>query len=563
MAYNGNDRQSDGAGAWRRHRRARGSRTNPQRLGSSTRDIQTMARVLGLSVDSHKAAQLARTAARFQQTSRRRRTTRLEFEHHPALALSIVPPPPVSQQRGRDGEGETPRRTVRSEGADVAKPDDSDLCFADLRTLRTLLDSGAVSSRYLTELFLKRLDTEGRTLHCVAELCRETALLAADRMDAELKQGICRSPLHGIPWGAKDLLDTADIPTRWGAEPYMDRIPGRDAATVRALERAGAVLVAKLSLGALAYGDIWYEDRTRNPWNTDTGSSGSSAGSAAAVAAGLVPFALGTETMGSIISPSLVCGTAGLRPTFGRVSRDGCMPLCPSYDKIGPIARTAYDCSLVLEAISGHTDAGAAFDPDCVDVKYVSPKQEPGARLDGLRIGFPAGHRKPEMEFAFAAAEELGAELVPVSLPDVSYEVLALPVWAEAAATFEALTESRQDDLLSWQALEAWPNTFRSVRFLSAVEYIQAQRVRRIYAGYAHDALKHVDALMAPSSAVDWLYLTNGSGHPSLTIRVGFDGQSMPLGVTLYTAHWNEAQLVSIAGPLEEHLGAVDRRPST
>ena len=563
MRVRGNDRQSDGAGAWRRHRAARGAWSRPTKAGSSTAEIQSLARVLGLRVDRHKAAQIARTLANFQATARARRRSRLEFEHMPALSLALVPPPPrspesdVAARLANTPQGERPARAAGT------RPPDDDLCFADLPTLRNLLDSGAVSSRYLTELSLDRLETRGRELHCVAELCRDTALLAADRMDAELARGICRGPLHGIPWGAKDLLDTADIPTRWGAEPYLDRVPGRDAATVRALERAGAVLVAKLSLGALAYGDLWYEDRTRNPWDPATGSSGSSAGSAAAVTAGLVPFALGTETMGSIISPSLVCGSAGLRPTFGRVSRDGCMPLCPSYDKIGPIARTVHDCSLVLAAISGHTDAGAAMDPDCVNVGYHSPVRAPGPDLKGRRIGFPAGYRTPDIEFLFEAAEVLGAELVPVALPDVSYEVLAIPVWAEAAATFEQLTSSGRDDLLTWQGVDAWPNTFRSVRFLSAVEYIQAQRLRRVYAGYAMDALRHVDAVLAPPNAVEWLYLTNGSGHPSLTFRAGFDRKSMPIGATLYGAHWNEAGLVSIADALETHMGAFLRRPPT
>ncbi len=550
-----NENHSSGAGAWRRHRCARGSRLRPRKVGASTADMQEMAAVLGLQVDRHGAAQLARLVASFRQTALERRKSSLDFEHQPAVRLAIVPPPPEMTASNREDE-----RKVLCSGE---RPADEDLCYADISVLRSLLDSGAVTSRYLTELSLKRLETRGRELHCVAELCHETALLAADRMDAERERGISRGPLHGIPWGAKDLLDTADIPTRWGAEPYRDRIPGRDAATVRALERAGAVLVAKLSMGALAYGDIWYEGTTRNPWKTDSGSSGSSAGSAAAVAAGLVPFALGTETMGSIISPSLVCGTAGLRPTFGRVSRDGCMPLCPSYDKIGPMARTVYDCSLVLEAISGHTDAGAAIDPDCVDARYESPGRDADTGLHGVRVGYPAGQRTDDAEFVFTAAESLGAELVPVTLPDVSYEVLAIPVWAEAAATFEELTESGLDAMLRWQTVAAWPNTFRSVRFLSAVEYIQAQRLRRVYAGYAADAIQHVDVVLAPPAAVNWLYLTNGSGHPSLTFRAGFSEDGMPIGATLYGDYWSEAKLVGIARVLERSLGAADKRPPT
>lgn len=445
---------------------------------------------------------------------------------------------------------------------------ETDLAFATVGRLRHLLETGETTSVELTELALDRLRRYGPGLNCVVRDCASRAREQAKRMDAERKAGSVRGPLHGIPWGAKDLLDTAGIATEYGAEPFQGRVPERDAAVVRSLDAAGAVLVAKLSLGALAYGDVWYAGRTNNPWDVHTGSSGSSAGSAAAVVAGLVPFALGTETMGSIISPSLACGAAGLRPTFGRVSRDGCMPLAWSYDKIGPVARTASCTAEVLSVIAASDSQGAAGDPD-----WRSAPFEPFAMTDlsGVRIGmceqwFTAvsdedGARERGTQSVREALERCGAECVNINLPEFPYEALSLPVYTEAASSFETLTESGEDDMLRSQTLESWPNIFRTSRFIAGTEYVEVQRLRTAIAKSIDTLLESVDMVLAPSGGVEMLLATNGSGHPSLTIRTGFDGEGLPAGATLYGRYWEESALVAVGSVLEGELAAAKARP--
>jgi len=455
---------------------------------------------------------------------------------------------------------------------------DEDIAFAPVTRLAQWLRTRALTSERLTGVYLERLRRLGPKLECVVTLTEELALRQARAADAELDQGKWRGPLHGVPWGAKDLLDTAGIPTTWGAEPYRDRIPTRDAAVVERLAAAGAVLLAKLSLGALAYGDIWHGGVTKNPWNLFEGSSGSSAGSAAATAAGLVGFAIGTETLGSIVSPSMRCGATGLRPTFGRVSRTGAMALCWSLDKIGPIARTVEDCLLVLSEIHG-ADAG---DPASVTVPLT---YDGDASVKGLRCGYVPAHfngegSDEEDRAVLEPARMAGFDLVELELPELPYQALLIGLLAESAAAFEELTLSNRDDELRWQHKDAWPNGWRLARFLSAVDLVQADRLRRQLMIELGGVLDTVDVMLGPSFAGHMTLATNFTGHPSLTLRAGFaerewrtdwEGEKpaagaperalVPHGVTLWGRLYDEGTLARAGRALERELGVWDRRP--
>jgi Asp-tRNA(Asn)/Glu-tRNA(Gln) amidotransferase A subunit family amidase len=346
------------------------------------------------------------------------------------------------------------------------------------------------------------------------------ALAQAKQADAEIAAGKYRGPVHGIPWGGKDLLDTAGIPTTYGAEPYRNRIPKDDAAVVKRLHAAGAVLVAKLSLGALALNDIWFGGQTVNPWLLEEGASGSSAGPGAATAAGLVGFSIGSETGGSIVSPSMRCGITGLRPTYGRVPRTGAMTLCWSLDKLGPMTRSVEDALLVLQAISG---------PDPGDLQSVPSKldYDADAGVKGLRVGyFPKWMKEPPAtdvdRAALETVKKVGMVPVEVSIPDWPYQSLNLILFAEGAAAFEELTLSGEADQLKVQTYDAWPNLFRQSRFLSAVDFVQTDRLRRRVAEEMARIFSEVDLLLVPSLRDEMLTITNFTGQPSLTMRAGF-----------------------------------------
>jgi Asp-tRNA(Asn)/Glu-tRNA(Gln) amidotransferase A subunit family amidase len=439
-------------------------------------------------------------------------------------------------------------------------PDDEQaIAFAPVTALSHWIRTRRLTSERLTGLYLDRLRRIAPTLECAITITDELALRQAKRADEAIERGEYLGPLHGIPWGAKDLFDTAEIPTTFGAVPYRQRTPETDATVVLLLEAAGAVMVAKLALGALAYNDIWFGGRCRNPWNREQGSSGSSAGSAASVAAGLVGFSLGTETYGSIVSPCMRCGPTGLRPTFGRVGRGGAMPLCWSLDKIGPIARTVEDCMLVLDAINGYDPS----DPASIDMPL---SFDAGADLGGLRVGYaPAwfdGEQAGEIDrAALAALRETGVDLVEVDLPDWPYDVLLNVLLAESAAAFEDLTRSGDDDQLTWQEPQAWPNTFRQSWFIPAVEYVQVDRFRREVMVMMARRFQAVDALISPSFAASLLLITNNTGHPSLTIRAGFRENGTPRGVTLWGRLFEEGRLCRVGMALERALGVWDRRP--
>ena len=397
---------------------------------------------------------------------------------------------------------------------------DEDLAFASVTHLSRWIETRKLTSERLTNIYLKRLEQFDPKLHCVITLTRELALSQAKQADAEIAAGKYRGPLHGIPWGSKDLLDTAGIPTTYGAEPFRNRVPAEDAVVVKRLHQAGAVLVAKLSLGALALNDIWFGGQTMNPWLLEEASSGSSAGPGAATAAGLVGFAIGSETGGSIVSPAMRCGITGLRPTYGRVARTGAMTLCWSLDKLGPMTRGVEDTMLVLNAISG---------PDPGDVSSVPSRLDfdAAASVAGLRVGYVGGWMKesPATDVDRAALEmvgKLGMVPVPVTLPDWPYDSLNLILFAEGAAAFEELTLAGGLSQLKSQVPDAWPNLFRQARFLSAVDFVQTDRFRRRVAEEMARTFADVDLMLVPSLRDEMLTIANFTGHPSLTFRAGF-----------------------------------------
>ena len=459
--------------------------------------------------------------------------------------------------------------------------DDEDIAFASVVQLSRWIEQRKLRSERLTQIYLKRLEQFDPKLRCVITLTRDLALRQAKQADAEIAAGKYRGALHGIPWGAKDLLDTAGIPTTYGAESFRNRVPTEDAAVVRRLHAAGAVLVAKLSLGALALNDIWFGGQTMNPWLPEEGSSGSSAGPGAATAAGLVAFAIGSETGGSIVSPSMRCGVTGLRPTYGRVPRTGAMTLCWSLDKLGPMARNVEDTMLVLHAISG---------PDAGDLASVPSKLDfdSGAAVEGLRVGhFPAWMKEnPATNVDRAALEvvkKLGMVPVEVTLPDWPYDSLDLILFAEGAAAFEELTLSGALNQLKVQVPDAWPNLFRQSRFLSAVDFVQSDRFRRKVAEEMARVFSRVDLLLVPSLRDEMLTLTNFTGHPSLTLRAGFVEVSearsdwapdpnhplpkfspprrVPHGITLIGQLFDEGTLGRVGIALERSFGVAGERP--
>jgi len=412
-------------------------------------------------------------------------------------------------------------RFVRSKADNAWLPSSDDaIAFAPVTQLSRWIESRKLTSERLTNIYLDRIGRLDGKIRAVITVTRDHAIARAKTADTEIAAGKYRGPLHGIPYGVKDLLDTKDIPTTYGAEPFRNRVPAADSAVVRRLDEAGAVLVAKLSLGALALNDIWFGGQTMNPWVLEEGASGSSAGPGAATAAALVAFSIGSETGGSIVSPAMRCGVTGLRPTFGRVPRSGAMTLCWSLDKLGPMTRTVEDAMLVLNAITG-PDAG---DPSSVPSHL---DFDATASVAGVKVGYIPQWMKesPATDVDRAAMEtmkKLGMQLKEITLPDWPYSSLMPILFAEGAASFEELALRNELGSLKVQVKDAWPNLFRQARFLSAVDFVQADRLRRKVALEMARVFRDVDVLIVPSLRDEQLTITNFTGHPSLTLRAGF-----------------------------------------
>lgn len=519
--------------------------------GNPTRDqVREAARSIGLE---YSDAELALLMGEFSQNLAHLRSLRArELDNGVAPATGFTPL--IAGVSARLGEVDGEPHPV----PDVQRPDDlRDLHFADIDTLSALVRAREVSCVELTELFLARLREVDDVLHCVISYTDERALAQARALDAELADGRWRGPLHGIPWGAKDLLATRDGRTTWGAKPFEDQVLDLDATVVRKLDEAGAVLVAKLTLGALAWGDVWYGERTRNPWNPEQGSSGSSAGPASAVAAGALPFAMGSETLGSIISPSARCGNSSLRPTFGRVSRHGAMALSWTMDKLGPMCRSLRDASLVMAAIDG-------VDPlDDFTVETVPFAAPPRVDPSTIRVGI--------VESAFRGNDgavpvieqlaELGVPLTTVELPEYPLSSLLIILSCEAAEAFNELTVDGRDDELVRQVEQAWPNVFRAARLVPAVEYLRAQRLRRQLMLSMDTVLADVDVLVHPADDFVTLAITNLTGHPTAVAPCGFreDGTPFPIGFTGQL--FDDARLMALAEAWQRSTEHHLRRP--
>jgi Asp-tRNA(Asn)/Glu-tRNA(Gln) amidotransferase A subunit family amidase len=438
-----------------------------------------------------------------------------------------------------------------------------ELALYPVTYLSRLIRSKKVSSVELMKMYLGRLKRYGSILNCVITLTEGLAMAQAKQADEEIASGHYRGPLHGIPWGAKDLLAARGVRTTWGAEPYKDQVFDTNATVVERLEEAGAVLVAKLSLGALAMGDWWFDGQTKNPWKIEEGSSGSSAGSAAAVAGGLVGFALGTETHGSIISPCTRCGVTGLRPTFGRVSRYGAMALSWSMDKIGPIGRSVEDCALVFNAIYGPDGKDATV----VDLPF---DWNPNVKVTDLRVGYLKSafeaerENKPYDDQTLAVMRSLGFNLIPIELPDYPISSISFILQAEAAAAFDELTRSNRDDLLARQEEGSWPNSFRAARLIPAVEYIQANRVRTLVMQAMAELMDKIDVYLAPTRGQGPnLLLTNLTGHPAVVVPNGFSAEGRPCSsITFIGQLYDEANVLAVAKAYQDSTDFHLRHPT-
>ncbi len=551
--------------------------TGPSVTAETLREAEKLVRV------EYSDAHLAEAAGNWQQSMaplyERRTGPRklpLGYDDVPATVWNPAMKPFGQASTGRTGAFQpstSPSRPLPAR--------DEDIAFSTVVELSGWIRDRKLTSERLTRIYLERLKRFQPTLNCVITLTEQHALAQARTADAEIASGKYRGPLHGIPWGAKDLLDTAGILTTWGAEPFRNRIPAQDAAVTAKLNAAGAVLVAKLSLGALALNDVWFGGETKNPWLLEEGSSGSSAGPGSAVAAGLVGFAIGSETQGSIVSPSMRCGVEGLRPTYGRVPRTGAMTLSWTCDKLGPMARGVEDTILVLNTISG-------FDPgDTASVDL--PLAFDGAKnLSGLKVGyFPKWMAEAPAtdvdRHALETVRQLGMTPVEVSLPDWPYDSMNVILFAESAAAFEQITLDNEVDTLRMQVPDAWPNTFRQSRFLSAVDFVQADRLRRKVAIEFARVMESVDLLLVPSLRDEFLVITNFTGHPSLTLRAGFvevnearsdwapdpgkpvskfaSPKRVPHGVTLVGKLFDEGTIVSAGMALEKAFGVSGQRP--
>jgi len=435
----------------------------------------------------------------------------------------------------------------------------NDCAFYTIGQLAHLIRTRKITSEELTRMYIKRLKEYGPKLECVVIITEDLAIKQARRADKEIESGRYLGPLHGIPYGAKDLLAVAGYKTTWGANTHKDQIINETATVVRNLENAGAVLVAKLTLGALAWGDVWYGGKTRNPWNTEQGSSGSSAGPGAATAAGLVGFSIGSETWGSIVSPSSVNGVTGLRPSFGTISKSGAMALSWSMDKLGPMCRSVDDCALVYSIIKG-TDN---IDHSVVDVPFQVPNKK---ELKSLRVGYIKSafeNRKTTLneKNVLSRLKELGFNLIPIELPDFPTNSLSFLLNVEAAAAFDELTRNNTDEKLVRQKKWAWPNIFREARYVPAVEYIQANRARVLLNQKMADLFQNIDVYVVPSFWKDNLLRTNLTGHPCVVLPNGFDQEGLPTSISFVGDLYKDGEVIAVSHAYQRVTGWHKKYP--
>lgn len=538
--------------------------------------IEAAEAVLGITYTAAERAQMVNSLGGQIDAAAARRQVVLPNDAPMATRFDPrLPDFAMPHARSRLALADAPRRPLPNS--------DEDIAFADVTDLAQWIASGTLTSVRLTEIYLTRIERFGAELNCWVTVTADLARAEAAAMDALSSAGVNLGPLHGIPYALKDLIDTKGIVTGWGAEPFRDRVPDSDATVVRLLRESGAVLLGKTAVGALARNDVWYGGMTRNPWNLNEGSSGSSAGSASATAAGLCAFAIGTETLGSIVSPSQRCGATGLRPTYGRVSRTGVMALCNTLDKVGPIARSVDDCAVILATLN-QSDPTDRFS---IEAPFV---YDAGTGIDDLVVGYlPAAYADGASESDHRALEQvrrLGLRVTEVDLPDLPYAALRNVLFAEAAAFFEQLTLTNDDDTLTAQDDGAWPNTMRKARFLSAVDHVQLDRLRYRVMEALDSVFDQCDVLVGPCRTGPMLVASNFTGHPCLTLRAGFADVrtrsltvlasgapveveatsgptfSVPHGISLWGRLFDEGPMLNVGRALEAAFDVRSRRPA-
>ena len=536
-------------------------------------DITSAEKLLGITYSNSEREQMVQNLEGQILSAKLRRG--MELDNKIPMASKFDPRLPGFQMPSS--------RSVKARENSIKLPKkEEDIAFSNVGEQGAWIKNGLITSRKLTQIYLDRIEKFNSKLECFATVTKDQALAEADAMDSLTSANINLGPLHGIPYGLKDLFDTKGVRTGWGAEPYENRVPTEDAEIVKRLRAAGAVILGKTTLGALAYNDIWYGGRTKNPWNLNEGSSGSSAGSASATAAGLCSFAIGTETLGSITSPSQRCGTTGLRPTFGRVSRQGGMALCWSLDKVGPICRCVEDTGIVLSTLNGYDEN----DLSSISAPFNFDTTE---NIKDLVIGYlPEAFGKGATEVdreALKVATSLGAKVKEVKLEDLPYMSLINILYAEAGAAFEQLTLSNEDDTLTWQDDGAWPNTFRKARFLSAVDHVQLDRLRYLVMKALDNLFSEIDVLIGPFDTGPMLVASNFTGHPCLHLRAGFEqlasrgaaslgegklntGEAgtgekflVPHGISLWGRLFEEEKILNFGMALEKELSVFKKRP--
>lgn len=526
-----------------------------QRAGEITPPvIDAAADLIGLAFTPAEKDSMIATLENQRNNFETLRKTKLENSVAPSLIFNPLPQGFYPSQDQKSFDWGLPSQVDLPEK-------ESDIAYLPVSHLSVLIKNKQISSERLTQIYLDRIKTYSDTLQCLVSLLEESAIAKAKQMDQEIAAGKYRGPLHGIPYGIKDLLATPETKTTWGAMPYKDQVINETATVVQKLEDAGGVLVGKFTLGALAMGDIWFGGVTKNPWNLKQGSSGSSAGSASAVSAGLVPFAIGTETLGSIVSPSTRNGVTGLRPTYGRVSKHGAMALSWSMDKIGPISRSTLDNAIVLSIINGMDEKDASTIPAAFNYSAKSDVKK-------LKVGyfkpFFEGNR-PNIQNDQAVLEVLknqGIELHPLELKTtINAGPIVNMLLVEGAAAFDELTRLDLDDQLVAQNRNAWPNIFRAARFIPAVEYVQMSRQRSLLIKEMHDLMKEYDVIVTPSFAGQQLQITNLTGHPALCLPNGFTDNGSPTSITLLANLFDEEKLIMLGRLIQENTDWQSRRP--